>query len=541
MPKVHVADQLQNLNLTTEEENVAEFSDDDETGDPQEVEWMLVGKVLSPAIVHATTVFRAMKPARGNPYGLKIRSIDEKADNIFVTKFKVERDLQRALGGSPWMNLEPPTRLDDKHRGELAMGLVGVVRKLEVDSDGKASGPYLRGRVAIVVAKSLRRGMLLKTKKDAAPEWFYLQYEKLPYYCLACGIVGHLELEYEKPVVRYGSGKLPYDIRLRAPEIRKKKLLSFQAAVAESFGSGSSGGSKQPKGSSLRSKDGRPKNPTYAMKMMRPCHLRETRPLLERRLLIRGWLQIVTYPRITMKILRLCCEKGKRMGLGQLEAVQEVHVVVFLSETRCFSNKVQGLRSSLSFPNGIGVGTYGCGGGLALLWNNEVCVKLQSYDKLHIDVMVVDPVSEVDRALSMMGAHKAPGPDSFTVGFYQAHWETIGPSVTRAVLNFLNGGELPEAINQTTLVLTPKVKHPQDLKNFRPISLCNVVYKLCSKVLANRLRVFLDEIISAEQSAFVPGRLITDNVLVAYECTHYLKRKKGKTGACAVKLDMAKA
>lgn len=81
------------------------------------------------------------------------------------------------------------------------MGLVGVVRKLEVDSDGKASGPYLRGRVAIVVAKSLRRGVLLKTKKDAAPEWFYLQYEKLPYYCLACGIVGHLELECEKPVV----------------------------------------------------------------------------------------------------------------------------------------------------------------------------------------------------------------------------------------------------------------------------------------------------------------------------------------------------
>lgn len=148
---------------------------------------------------------------------------------------------------------------------------------------------------------------------------------------------------------------------------------------------------------------------------------------------------------------------------------------------------------------------------------------------------------EVERALSMMGANKAPGPDGFTARFFQTHWGVIGNSVANAVLNFLNGGLMPEGVNQTTIVLIPKIKNPQELKNFRPISLCNVIYKLCSKVLANRLRCFLDEIISAEQSAFVSGRLITDNVLVAYECIHYLKRKKGKTGACAVKLDMAKA
>ena len=109
------------------------------------------------------------------------------------------------------------------------------------------------------------------------------------------------------------------------------------------------------------------------------------------------------------------------------------------------------------------------------------------------------------------------------------------------MLNFLNGGELPDDLNLTTTVLIPKTKNPVEIKHFRPISLCNVLYKICSKVLANRLRGFLDEIISEEQSAFMPGRLITDNFHIAYECTHYLKRKKGKTGVYAVKLDMAKA
>ena len=145
------------------------------------------------------------------------------------------------------------------------------------------------------------------------------------------------------------------------------------------------------------------------------------------------------------------------------------------------------------------------------------------------------------RALFMVGANKASGPDGFTAGFLQYHWDTLGPSITAAVLDFLNGGTMPEAINQTTIVLIPKVKNPQDIKQFRLISLCNVIYKLCSKVLANRLRGFLDDIISEEQSASVPGRLITDNILIAYECTHYLKRKKGKTGACAIKLGMTKA
>jgi hypothetical protein len=148
---------------------------------------------------------------------------------------------------------------------------------------------------------------------------------------------------------------------------------------------------------------------------------------------------------------------------------------------------------------------------------------------------------EVEKALFQMAPGKAPGVDGFNAGFFQAHWEMLRPCVVPAVLNFLNGGELSEKVNKTLLVLIPKVSNPQDLSQYRPISLCNVLYKICLKTMANRMRTILDEVVSEEQSAFVPGRLITDNVLIAYECIHHLKKKKGKIGECAIKLDMAKA
>ena len=90
------------------------------------------------------------------------------------------------------------------------------------------------------------------------------------------------------------------------------------------------------------------------------------------------------------------------------------------------------------------------------------------------------------------------------------------------------------------MVLIPKVRKPKHIKDL--ISLCNVIYKLISKVVANRLKGILPDIISPAQSAFILGCLMTDNILIAYEATHYIqKRKKGKDGYAAIKLDMSKA
>ena len=141
-----------------------------------------------------------------------------------------------------------------------------------------------------------------------------------------------------------------------------------------------------------------------------------------------------------------------------------------------------------------------------------------------------------------MGPTKAPGPNGMNALFYLKFWHIVGNKVTDAVLDFLHSGNMEPDVNYTHIVLIPKVKKPEKMADFRPISLCNVIYKIISKVLANRLKLILPQIISPSQSAFVPGRLITDNVLVAYETLHAMHiRREGKKRALALKLDVSKA
>jgi len=150
--------------------------------------------------------------------------------------------------------------------------------------------------------------------------------------------------------------------------------------------------------------------------------------------------------------------------------------------------------------------------------------------------------AEVVLAMSQIHALKSPRPDCFSSGFFQNAWGIVGKDVIRATLKFLNGGRFDEGINATNICLIPKVSTPSKVTDYRPISLSNVVYKLILKVLANRLKMVLPSIISPEQSAFIPGRLITDNIMVAFEALHTMDtRLQGKEGFMALKLDMSKA
>jgi hypothetical protein len=163
-------------------------------------------------------------------------------------------------------------------------------------------------------------------------------------------------------------------------------------------------------------------------------------------------------------------------------------------------------------------------------------------DAMNQKLGAVFTVEEISAALNQMSPLKAPGPDGFSACFYQTNWATIHPEVCAAILHFLNTGEIDASINTTHIALIPKNLSPGSILDYRPISLCNVIYKLISKVLANRLKAVLPDIISPTQSAFIPGRLITDNILAAYETMHSMQtRMWSKTGFMGIKLDMSKA
>ena len=118
----------------------------------------------------------------------------------------------------------------------------------------------------------------------------------------------------------------------------------------------------------------------------------------------------------------------------------------------------------------------------------------------------------------------------------------IGDQIFSAASQWLSTDAFPLGLNNTLIVLIPKCENPSSMKELRPISLCNVLYKLVAKVLANRMKDVLCRLISPSQAAFAPGRSITDNILLASEVLHCLKRRtRGRIGDVALKLVISKA
>ncbi|GJR80252.1 putative RNA-directed DNA polymerase [Tanacetum coccineum] len=147
---------------------------------------------------------------------------------------------------------------------------------------------------------------------------------------------------------------------------------------------------------------------------------------------------------------------------------------------------------------------------------------------------------EIKEAMFSMGNDKSPGPDGFTAAFFKESWDIVGNDVIKAIQEFFVNGKLLKELNHTIIALIPKVKSPTKVNDYRPISCCNVLFKCISKIIANRIKRSLKYLISSNQSAFVPGRSISDNILLTHELMHNYHLDRG-VPRCAFKVDIQKA
>ena len=163
-------------------------------------------------------------------------------------------------------------------------------------------------------------------------------------------------------------------------------------------------------------------------------------------------------------------------------------------------------------------------------------------EEMNLELMGEFTALEVEMPLKQMAPLKSPGPDDMPPIFYQNYWSLVGNDVNDAILMYLNTGTFPPSLDHSFITLISKVKSPEYISQYRLISLSNVLYRVYSKVLANRLKKLLPNIVSEQQSAFMTDRLIYDNIMVAFKTLHYMRNHStGSTGFMALKLDMSKA
>ncbi|KAK1678461.1 hypothetical protein QYE76_039309 [Lolium multiflorum] len=255
-----VTSKLAKLGLTTREKQILVMEDEKEDGE-NPVKFAVMGKVLSSKKFHIQTIDSALRPQWGNPRGLKFTA---KGDNIFLASMEFDRDRKRVWEGAPWTVSKHAVVLDDfdvsmkpseikfkrlpmwfrcddlpfnwmnEARGKAIANQVGEFIKLDLHDNGSRSGwgQSLRARVWIDLDEPLMRGFPIESKKRKTVEWYSIAYERLPYFCFSCGIIGHSENFCPTPAER-DEGKCPYDASLRYQEPWKQESQWQQARTRD--------------------------------------------------------------------------------------------------------------------------------------------------------------------------------------------------------------------------------------------------------------------------------------------------------------------
>lgn len=148
---------------------------------------------------------------------------------------------------------------------------------------------------------------------------------------------------------------------------------------------------------------------------------------------------------------------------------------------------------------------------------------------------------EISKVVFNLGPDRAPGPDGINARFIQTYWDLLKPRVEQEVYRFFRTKEMPRELAKANMVLIPKCDAPTKVTDYRSISVCNVIYKVISKILANRLKPIIPSLVHANQVAFTPGRDISDQVILMREVLHTFSQSTFRQPAFCLKSDLSKA
>lgn len=155
-------------------------------------------------------------------------------------------------------------------------------------------------------------------------------------------------------------------------------------------------------------------------------------------------------------------------------------------------------------------------------------------------ILLMPTNEEITKLMFSLNPNKAPGPDGLTSGFFKASWSLLGAECVNSIQDFFDSGFLPKTTNSTILSLVPKFTGASTISDYRPISCLNTLYKVISRLLVRRLKPILSQLILPNQTAFVEGRLLVENTVLASELVNGYHRNKG-TKKITIKVDIAKA
>ena len=155
-------------------------------------------------------------------------------------------------------------------------------------------------------------------------------------------------------------------------------------------------------------------------------------------------------------------------------------------------------------------------------------------------IRILQP-EEILQTLRGLPPLKAPGSDGYHALFLQTNWASLGPRIVQVIQDIFTQLMILPSWGITNLVLIPKIAHPELVTQFRPISLCNTLYKLVSRIIVHRLKPYIVEAINPCQVGFVQGRCTSDNIIIVQEVIRTLISRRGQMGYVALKLDLEKA